>query len=83
MFSRLGNDVSPSGTESPVNLGLLSAKLEAAKFESKQLNRKKATPTQTKVTVTGLGKLVVSSAPAEVLFLGRVYEQNSAESRPF
>ncbi len=70
MFARLGsNGNTPPGTESPVNLSTLNAKLEAAKYESKYggvVDRKKATPTQTKVTVTGLGKLVVSSSQADV-----------------
>ena len=72
VFARLGNDGSPnsSGGESPLNLSTLAAKLEAAKYESKygsKVDRKCATPTQTKVTVTGLGKLVVSSSSAEVI----------------
>ena len=72
VFARLGNDGSPnsSGGESPLNLSTLAAKLEAANYESKygsKVDKKGATPTQTKVTVTGLGKLVVSSSSAEVI----------------
>ena len=71
VFARLGNDESPgsSGSDSPINLSSLTAKLEAAKYESKygsKVDRKKATQTQTKVTVTGLGKILVSSSSAEV-----------------
>ncbi len=81
VFSRLGNESSSSPgssrSSSPLSMSL-SARLEAAKYESKYssptdkakagpvVDRKKATPTQTKVTVTGLGKMVISSTPAEV-----------------
>ena len=84
MFARLGNDGSPgsSGRDSPINLSSLTAKLEAAKYESKygsKVDRKKAAPTQTKITVTGLGKLVVTSGAVEVRRYNILIEINTRE----